>query len=621
MRIESREGFELAVQAAKARDATKKVEILVCCGTGCLANGSALVAEAFKRQLMEKGVQASVGMFMKKTGCHGFCERGPLVVIQPKGILYTKVQPQHVEEIVEKTVVGDGVIERLLYKDPLTKRPIPRYEEIPFYAKQTRVAMRNIGRIDPADIDDALAHGAYAGLVKALFEMTPEQVIEEIEISGLRGRGGAGFETARKWKAALRANGDRKFVVCNGDEGDPGAFKDRSIMEGDPHSVIEGMIIGAYAIGAHEGFIYVRDEYPLAVVHLTCAISQARERGLLGKDILGTGFEFDIRISRGGGAFVCGESSALMRSLEGKVGEPRAKYVHATERGLFDMPTVLNNVETWADVGAIIARGGKWFASMGTERSKGTKAFSLVGKVKNTGLIELPMGTTLREIVFGIGGGIINDRPFKAVQTGGPSGGCLPEHCLDLPVDYERLTEAGSMMGSGGMIVMDDRTCMVEVARYFLRFLVEESCGKCVPCREGLKQMLHIYDEILSGRGRPGDIERIERLGMGMKLGSLCELGRSAPNPVLSTIRYFRDEYEAHIEKATCPAGMCRSFTRYEIVQENCTGCHLCFRACPTGAITGKAKQKHDIDQSKCISCGACYDVCRDNAVRYGRRT
>ncbi len=618
MRIESAAAYDELRRRAREEAAAHRQEVLVCCGTGCLANGSMRVAEAFTSELQARGLNADVGMFTKRTGCHGFCQRGPLVVIQPAGVLYTQVKPKDVPEICDKTVAGGTVIPRLLYKNPADKKRVEHYAEVPFYANQTRVAMRNIGKIDPTDISDAVAHDAWAGLVKAMLEMTPEQVIGEIERSGLRGRGGAGFVTARKWRACRDAEGERKFVVCNGDEGDPGAFKDRSIMEGDPHSVLEGIVIGAWAIGAHEGYIYVRDEYPLAVVNLTVAIAQARSRGFLGKNILGTGFDFDITISRGGGAFVCGESSALMRSLEGKVGEPRQKYVHATDKGLFDRPTVLNNVETWADVGAILLHGADWFAGMGTEKSKGTKAFSLVGKVKNTGLIELPMGMTLRDIVYGIGGGIIDDRPFKAVQTGGPSGGCVPEALLDLPVDYERLTEAGSMMGSGGMIVMDDRTCMVDVARYFLSFLIEESCGKCVPCREGLKQMLVIYDDLVAGRGKAGDIERIETLAAGMQLGSLCELGKSAPNPVLSTLRYFRSEYEAHIFAGACPAGMCRDLTAYEIVPELCNGCHLCFKACPADAITGETKKVHTIHQERCISCGACYDVCPTaGAVRF----
>ena len=618
MRIESAAAYDELRRRAREEAAAHRQEILVCCGTGCLANGSMRVAEAFTNELQARGLNAEVGTFTKRTGCHGFCQRGPLVVIQPAGVLYTQVKPKDVPEICEKTVAGGTVIPRLLYKNPADKKRVEHYAEVPFYANQTRVAMRNIGKIDPTDISDAVAHDAWAGLVKAMLEMTPDQVIDEIERSGLRGRGGAGFVTARKWRACRDAEGERNFVVCNGDEGDPGAFKDRSIMEGDPHSVLEGIVIGAWAIGAHEGYIYVRDEYPLAVVNLTVAIAQARSRGFLGKNILGTGFDFDITISRGGGAFVCGESSALMRSLEGKVGEPRQKYVHATDKGLFDRPTVLNNVETWADVGAILLHGADWFAGMGTEKSKGTKAFSLVGKVKNTGLIELPMGMTLRDIVYGIGGGIIDDRPFKAVQTGGPSGGCVPEALLDLPVDYERLTEAGSMMGSGGMIVMDDRTCMVDVARYFLSFLIEESCGKCVPCREGLKQMLVIYDDLVAGRGKAGDIERIETLAAGMQLGSLCELGKSAPNPVLSTLRYFRSEYEAHIFAGACPAGMCRDLTAYEIVPELCNGCHLCFKACPADAITGETKKVHTIHQERCISCGACYDVCPTaGAVRF----
>ncbi|MCI4397577.1 MAG: NADH-quinone oxidoreductase subunit NuoF, partial [Acidobacteria bacterium] len=614
MRIESKKQFDKAVAQAKERAASQKVEVLVCCGTGCLANGSARVAEAFAAEIEKRGLKVSLGLAHKKTGCHGFCQEGPLVVLHPSGILYRKVKPENVAEILDKTVEKGEVITKLLYKNPKDGQRVEKYEEIPFYKHQNRVAMRNIGRVDPTNIEDSLAHGAYQGLARALFDLTPEKAIAEVEASGLRGRGGAGFVTARKWKAARKAKGERKFILCNGDEGDPGAFKDRSIMEGDPHSVIEGMAIGAYAVGASEGYIYVRDEYPLAVVNLTIALEQARKYGFLGKNILGTGMDFDIRISRGGGAFVCGESSALMRSIEGKTGEPRQKYVHATDKGLFDCPTVLNNVETWADVGAIAAHGGKWFAAMGTEKSKGTKAFSLVGKVKNTGLIELPMGTTLRHIIYDIGGGILKDRPFKAVQTGGPSGGCVPESLLDLPVDYEKLTEAGSMMGSGGMIVMDDRTCMVEVARYFLAFLNEESCGKCTPCREGLRQMLAIYEDLVAGRGKPGDIERIERLARGMQLGSLCELGKSAPNPVLSTLRYFRDEYTAHIEAKACPAGVCRELTAYEIMEEPCNGCHACFRACPVEAITGEPKKLHVIHHEKCISCGACYDACPTQA-------
>jgi NADH:ubiquinone oxidoreductase subunit F (NADH-binding)/(2Fe-2S) ferredoxin/Pyruvate/2-oxoacid:ferredoxin oxidoreductase delta subunit len=622
MRIDSRADFETCLREAREREAARQKQVLVCCGPGCLAKGARKVAEVFATEIAAHGSNAEVAMFSKSTGCQGLCEQAPLVAIEPEGILYTKVKPRDVAEIVEKTLVAGDAVNRLLYRLPGSKQKIPKAGEIPFYANQTRVGLRNIGRVDPGDIVDALAHGTYGGLAKALFDLTPEQVIDEIEASGLRGRGGAGFPTGRKWRACRSAGGERKFVLCNGDEGDPGAFKDRALMEGDPHTVLEGIVIGAYAVGAHEGFIYVRDEYPLAVVSLARAIEQASEYGFLGEDILGTGFDFDLKISRGGGAFVCGESSALMRSLEGKVGEPRQKYVHATERGLFDAPTVLNNVETWADVGAILANGAVWFASFGAEKSRGTKAFSLVGKVKNTGLIELPMGTSLRTIIFDIGGGTLGDRPFKAVQTGGPSGGCVPESLLDLPVDYEKLTEAGSMMGSGGMIVMDDRTCMVDVARYFLKFLTEESCGKCVPCREGLKQLLVIYDRLVAGQGSPDDIGKIERLALGMQLGSLCELGKSAPNPVLSTLRYFRPEYEAHIFAQTCPAGVCRDLTAFEIVPELCNGCHLCFKACPTGAIRGEVKQVHAIEQTKCLSCGACLDACpEEGAVRFFPKT
>lgn len=617
VRLNSRQAFEDFRALACEKLSRARVRFMVCMGPGCLANGAAEVAQALQDALRKHGIDSqSLEVKGKCTGCHGLCEAGPLLAIEPQGILYTRVKRFDVGEIVEKVLNGNPLIQRLFYEDEKTRETIPFYKDIPFYKYQTRISMRNVGRVDPYDIEDAIAHGAYLGLIRALFELSPEQVIEEVTRSGLRGRGGAGFATGRKWAACRKAKGDIKYVICNGDEGDPGAFKDRAIMEGDPHSIIEGMIIGAYAVGAQEGYIYVRDEYPLAVKSLQKAIEDARAMGFLGEDILGTGMRFDIRISRGGGAFVCGESSALMRSIEGKVGEPRAKYIHGTERGLFDRPTVLNNVETWADVGPIIVNGGEWFASMGTAKSKGTKAFSLVGKVKNTGLIELPMGTPLRTIIEVIGGGIKKNRRFKAVQTGGPSGGVIPEELLDLPVDYEQLTEHGSMMGSGGMIVMDDRTCMVDVARYFIKFLNEESCGKCVPCREGLLQMFYLLDGLCEGRGRPGDIERIEHLSRGMKLGSLCDLGRSAPNPVLSTLMHFRHEYEAHL-RGECPAGVCKALTEFFIVLDKCDGCHLCAKACPTGAILGKPKGEHSIVQEKCISCGECYEVCPIDAVVY----
>ncbi len=615
MRTEGIARFEALKEEAQARVAARKREILVCCGTGCRARGALELADRFADEVTKRGLEASVGLYTKRVGCHGCCEQGPLVIVSPDDVLYAKVRKAHVSKILDAVVAGE-VVEKLLYKDPDSGERIAHVADIPFYKYQTKYVLRNVGKIDPTDIHDALAHGAYQGVVKALFEMTPEEVIEEVRISGLRGRGGAGFATARKWAACRKAEGSPKYVLCNGDEGDPGAFEDASLMEGDPHAVLEGMIIGAYAVGSSEGYIYVRDEYPVAVKHLQRAIDQARELGLLGEDILGSGVSFDIRISRGGGAFVCGESSALMRSIEGKVGEPRAKYVHATDRGLWDRPTVLNNVETWATIGKLIVEGGATFASMGTEKSKGTKAFTLVGKVKNTGLIELPMGTTLRHIVFDIGGGMPKGRSFKAVQTGGPSGGCVPADLLDAPVDYEVLTEAGSMMGSGGMIVMDDRTCMVNVARYFLNFLIEESCGKCVPCREGLKQMQLMYDDILEGRADPDILDRIEALSAGMKVGSLCDLGRSAPNPVLSTLRHFRAEYEAHIQEHRCPAGVCRELTAFEIL-DNCDGCHLCVPACPTSAISGKPKTLHTLDQDLCISCGACFDVCPTGAIRH----
>jgi NADH-quinone oxidoreductase subunit F len=609
VRYESVDDFRRHVAELKGSELARRRRVLVCCGTGCMAGGAAQVAEAFAAELV-----------VKRTGCHGFCEKGPLVVLMPQGIFYKSVKPKQVPEIVERSVVGDEILEDLLYVEPRTGERVSHYGEIEFYAKQTRVAMRNIGHIDPADIDDYLLRDGYAAAAKALTTMKPEQVLQMIEQAKLRGRGGGGFDAGRKWRSCRRAGGDVRYVIANGDEGDPGAFMDRSIMEGDPHGVLEGLVIGAYALESHEGHIYVRQEYPLAVEHLRRAIADARGRGLLGDNILGTGFSFDIEISRGGGAFVCGESSALMRSVEGKVGEPRAKYIHATDKGLWDKPTVLNNVETWVTVPRIIEQGTEWFTAMGTDRSKGTKAFSLVGKVKNTGLVEVEMGTTLREIIFGPGGGMLTEGErgrFKAVQTGGPSGGCLPESLLDLPVDFDTLTEAGSMMGSGGMIVMDHSTCMVDVARYFTSFLVDESCGKCVPCREGLYQMYRILCQICEGQGRLEHLDKIEDLSQAVLVGSLCALGKSGPNPVLSTLRYFRDEYEAHISEKRCPAGVCKALITYSIDTQLCDGCGACLKACASSAILGTPKkgETFKIDELKCDRCGACAAVCKRDAV------
>jgi NADH-quinone oxidoreductase subunit F len=602
-------------QQLAAKEAALSQRVFICCGTGCLAGGSREIATEFEKQIREKGIKLDVDVGLCSTGCHGFCQRGPLVIIKPSGVFYTGVKLADVSEIVEKTVKNGEIIERLLYSDPVTKQKITKHHDVQFYARQKRIALRNCGYIDPNDIKSYLATGGYQSLAKVLSGMKPEEVIDSVAKAGLRGRGGGGFETAKKWRLCRSVQSDRKFIICNGDEGDPGAFMDRSMMEGDPHAILEGMIIGAYAIGAHEGYIYVRHEYPLALKHLNQAITEAREYGFLGKNIFGSGFDFDIKINRGGGAFVCGESSALMRSIEGEVGEPRAKYIHATEKGLLDKPTVLNNVETWINVPYIITKGAEGYAAMGTAKSKGTKVFSLVGKVKNTGLVEVPMGATLRDIIFGVGGGIINNKPFKAVQTGGPSGGCIPESLIDLPVDFERLTEAGSMMGSGGMIVMDDRTCMVDVAKYFTKFLIGESCGKCVPCREGLKQLFALLDDITSGTGTPDYLKRIRVICDVMQDSSLCALGTSAPNPVLSTIKYFEEEYLEHIEKKRCRAGVCRDLTTFTII-EKCVGCTVCAKKCPAKAITGKTKELHQLDQKKCIKCGVCYDVCKFNAVK-----
>ncbi|MGE5257647.1 MAG: NADH-ubiquinone oxidoreductase-F iron-sulfur binding region domain-containing protein [Hyphomicrobiales bacterium] len=591
--------------------------IRVCCGTGCKAVGSLDVLEAMKKAVDTAGVDVKVMPEVKRTGCHGFCSRGPLLTLQPQGLFYQRVKPEDAAEIVQKTAIGGEVIPRFLYKSPDAKEPLAKVQDIPFFAKQTKLVLKRVGKIDPFDIRDAIAQGAYAGLVKVLTEMTPQQVIEEIKISRLRGRGGAGFPTGIKWESCASQPG-RHYVICNGDEGDPGAFMDASVMEGDPHAVLEGMAIAAYAMGSDRGFMYVRMEYPLAVQTLTAAIRQAEDLGLLGQNILGTDFSFRVSISTGAGAFVCGESSALMSSLEGKVGRPRAKYIRSTEKGFRDSPSNLNNVETYANVPEIILRGGQWYTTYGTERSTGTKVFSLTGNVHNVGLVEVPMGTSLREIVFGIGGGIPNRKQLKAVQTGGPSGGCIPipTKFLDINVGFGKLAEIGSMMGSGGMIVMDENTCMVEVSRYFINFLVEESCGQCTPCREGLTRMREILTRITQGNGREGDIELLQEIGTFTNSFSLCGLGTSAANPVMSTIKYFREEYDAHIRDKKCPAGVCKPLYYYEIDPEKCTGCGLCRKRCPAAAIEGDKKKPHTIHQELCIKCMECYRNCKFDSIR-----
>ena len=587
--------------------------ILVCCGTGCLANGSKGVADEFQRLIDQRGTDARVECYVKRTGCNGFCENGPIVKVMPDDIIYYKVREKDVAEILEKTVEKGETVDRLLYRDD-QGRPVKHQHENPFYAPQHKTALRNIGAIDPTRVEDYIAAGGYEALKKAL-AMTPAEIIEQVKRSGLRGRGGAGFPTWRKWQTAAEQEATPKYVACNGDEGDPGAFMDRSVLEGDPHTVLEGLAICALAIGAEEGFLYIRDEYGLAVRNVTTAIADAERHGILGDDVLGSGRRLKLSVVRGGGAFVCGEETALIASIEGSCGEPRPRPPFPAVKGLFGQPTVLNNVETLANIPVILKDGGDAFAAVGTEGSKGTKVFALVGKVKRTGLVEIPMGATLRHLIYDIGGGIQNDRPFKAVQTGGPSGGCIPAHMLDLPVDFDTLKSHGAMMGSGGMIVMDDRSCMVEVARYYINFLAEESCGKCTPCREGLRKMLEILTDICEGRGQEGDIQLLEQLGHTLQDSCLCALGKTAPNPVLTTIQYFRDEYEAHIREHRCPAGVCVKLTAFRIDADRCRGCTACARACPTGAITGAVKQPHVIDNSKCISCGSCREACRFDAV------
>jgi len=605
------EALRTSIVQQKSSD---KVCISVCCGTGCLALGAAGVVEAFKEELKNRGLEEEIEI--KATGCHGFCEKGPVIVIRPEKIFYHGASVEDVPEIISETILNGNVINRLLYTDPATKRKVVHEDEVKFYKMQQRLVFGNNGSIDPTSIEDYIAVGGYAALAKVLFEMSPRQIIDEVKKAGLRGRGGGGFPTGVKWESCSRAEGDIKYVICNADEGDPGAYMDRSLMEGNPHSVLEGMAIGAFAVNSKQGYVYIRNEYPLALQNLNAAIQQAEEYGLIGDNILGSGFDFTVNVTRGAGAFICGESTALMASLEGKVGRPRAKYVHTVEKGLWDRPSTLNNVETWANIPLIISKGSDWYRQIGTERSKGTKIFSLVGKIKNTGLVEVPMGMTLREIIFDIGGGIPDNKKFKAVQTGGPSGGCIPESLIDLPVDFDELTKVGSMMGSGGMIVMDEHTCMVDVARYFLDFLKGESCGKCVPCREGIKRMLEILEGICQGKGTEEDLALLEELSWAVAKTSLCALGGSAPNPVLTTLKYFADEYRAHVIDKRCPAGVCRGLIKFKIIEDKCVGCRLCIKQCPTQAITFMGKRKPVVlDQSKCIRCGSCYDACVLNAI------
>ncbi|MGD2048127.1 MAG: NADH-quinone oxidoreductase subunit NuoF [Chloroflexota bacterium] len=589
--------------------------VTICGGTGCRVYGSEDVYQAFREELARLNLDGKINISIKETGCHGFCEQGPLVVIRPQEIMYTHIRPKDVSEIISKTILGNEVIERLLYTDPRTGEAIRTESEVPFYKHQKRVILDLNGHINPFEIDEYIEAGGYKALETALTQMSPEKVIDEIKRSGLRGRGGAGFPTGIKWELCRRQPDNVKYIICNADEGDPGAYMDRSIMEGNPHRVLEGMAIGAYAIGARQGYVYIRSEYPLAVRHLRQAIDQARNRGFLGKNILNSGLDLNIEIKLGSGAFVCGEETALMASIEGRIGEPRPRPPYPSESGLWGHPTNINNVKSWASIPIIINRGADWFANIGTVNSKGTMIFSLVGNICNTGLVEVPLGISMRELIFDIGGGIPNGKRFKAAQIGGPSGGCIPAEHLDVKIDYDSLTSLGAIMGSGGLVVADEDTCMVDFARYFMTFTQEESCGKCVPCRLGTKAILATLERICAGQGQPGDIDYLEELGHEIKRSSLCGLGQTAPNPVLSTLRYFRDEYEDHIYGGTCPAKVCKGLITYSIIPEKCTGCMVCLRNCPENAISGGKKEVHVIDVEKCNRCGTCLSLCKFDAI------
>jgi len=612
-RINSQKDLKkLREQIVRKKDPRKTI-ISVCVGTGCVALGAWKVVDAFKKDLQKKGLKENVDI--KLTGCLGSCEHGPRVIIQPNEICYFKVKPEDVSEIISNTVLEKKLVERCLYRDPIKGKIEKKLEDIPFYKYQQRLLLENNARIDPKNIEDYISEGGYEALAKALFDMKSEKIIDEVKKSNLRGRGGGGFPTGIKWDTTKNAPGDTKYVIVNCDEGDPGAFMDRSLIEGNPHIILEGLAIGAYAIGAHEGFIYVREEYPIAVENISLAIKQAEIYGLLGENIMGSGFKFKVKVHRGAGAFVSGESSALMTAIEGKVGEPRPKYVHTAVKGIWNKPSCLNNVETWGNIPIIITNGSEWFRKIGTKGSSGTKIFSLVGKVNNTGLVEVPMGIKLRDLIYEIGGGIREGKKFKAVQTGGPSGGFIPEKYLDLPVDFDELNNVGSMMGSGGLVVIDEDTCMVDIAKYFVDFLLEESCGKCIPCRDGLKVLSNILNGICRGEGKKEDIQIVDDLSETIREASLCALGSTAANPVLTSLEYFKDEWEQHVKEKKCPAKVCKALINYYIEAKKCQACLLCLKECPVNAVHGEKDQVHWIEQEKCTKCGACYDICNFNAV------